>query len=119
MNHTFNKSELKEIIRVLCLKVKDFDDENLYLKEFMDDSFSWDRKLFSLNHLLSIVLEQLQKEDVEHQVVIDYIYNLQEEYNFEVQEGDLRFIDSLYKSHCTGDLDLEDELIIAQNRLEK
>ncbi len=119
MQHTLNRTELKEIINVLCLKLKTFDDENLYLQEYLTDSFSWDRKIFSLNHILSIVLEQLEKKRIDSGPVINYIYELQEKCNFEVQEGDLRFIDSLFRNNCGSEIDLEEELIIAQNRLEK
>ena len=119
MHHTLNRKELREIISVKCLKLTTFDEETLYLNDFFNDSLSWDRKLLSLNHLLSIILEQFDKKGIEHQLVIEYIYRLQEECHFEVQEGDIRFIDSLYTNDCGSSLDLEEELITAQNRLEK
>lgn len=119
MHHVFEVHELKEFIKVKCLKSKDFDDEFKYLDEFYNDARFWDRKLISLNYFLSRILEQLEKEDTNNKLVIDFIYSLKDHCSFEVQEGDLRFLESLLSTDCDTSLSIEEELIIAQNSIEK
>ena len=47
------------------------------------------------------------------------MYSLENYCHFEIQEGSIRFIDSLFETECNSSLTLEEELIIAQNRIEK
>jgi len=119
VHHIFEIEQLKEFIRVKCLGTKSFDEEFIFLDEFYSDSISWDRKLISLNYLLSRILEQLEKENVNNQVVIDYIYSLKEQCQFSIQEGNIRFIESLLSNDCDTSLTIEEELVIAQNKIEK
>ncbi|MCR1024287.1 hypothetical protein NQT66_05675 [Cellulophaga baltica] len=119
MHHTLSLNELKELISVLCHNTKSFDDELRYIENFYNDSVSWDRKLISLNHLLSRVIEQFEKKGIDTTTILNFIYNLQKQCYFEIQEGDIRFIKSLFNNDCGSSLTLEEELLIAQNRIEK
>ncbi len=119
MHHIFEIEQLKEFIKVKCLCDKSFDLEFVFLDEFYSDSISWDRKLISLNYFLSRILEQFEKENIDNQLVIDYIYSLKEQCQFSIQEGDIRFIESLLSNDCDTSLTIEEELVIAQNKIEK
>ncbi len=118
MNHTFCLDELKEFIRVKCLNSKSFDKKYEYLDEFYNDSLSWDRKLTSLNHILSRILEQFEKEGgINSNTIIEYIYNLNKMCYFLIQEGEIQFLESLFQNDRGTFLNLEEELIEAQNRI--
>jgi len=118
MNHTLCLDELKEFIRVKCLNSKSFDEKYEYLNEFYNDSLSWDRKLTSINYILSRILEQFEKEGgINSNMVIEYIYNLNEMCDFLVQEGEIQFLESLFQNDRLTFLNLEEELIEAQNRI--
>ena len=117
MHHTLTRDEYKEVIIVRHLLERDFDEGYDYLNEFLIDSQSWDRKLSGINHLLSIVLEQLDKKDVVIQKVVDFAYQLCDNMNFEIQEGDIQYLESLFSNDLGTKLSLEEELVIAQNRI--
>lgn len=119
MHHTLSLIELKELISVFCHNTKSFDVELKYIEDFYYDAVSWDRKLISLNHLLSRIIEQFEKKGIDSTTIVDFIYNLENLCHFEIQEGDIRFINSLFSNDCGSSLTLEEELIMAQNRLEK
>ena len=102
-----------------CLHNKTLDDDLKYLEEFYQDAVSWDRKLSSLNHFLSIIIEQFEKRGIDCSSILNYMYSLENYCHFEIQEGSIRFIDSLFETECNSSLTLEEELIIAQNRIEK
>ncbi len=119
MYHLLTIEELKEFIRVKCLGLKSFDADFAYLEEFYSDSISWDRKLISLNYFLSRILEQFEKEGINNLIVINYIYSLQNQCNLNIQEGSIHFLKSLLSNDCGSSLTIEEELIIAQNRIEK
>ena len=119
LHHTLNITELKELISVQCLHNKTLDDDLKYLEEFYQDAVSWDRKLSSLNHFLSIIIEQFEKRGIDCSSILNYMYSLENYCHFEIQEGSIRFIDSLFETECNSSLTLEEELIIAQNRIEK
>lgn len=119
MHHIFNKLELKEFVQVLCINSKVFDKEFKYIEDFYTDAISWDRKLICHNHFLSIVIEQLEKAGIDNTKVVDFIYSQEEKCHFEIQEGSMRFLESLFENDCSNSLSLEEQLIIAQNKLEK
>ena len=119
MYHLFSIQELKEFLKVKCLGLKVFDDQLAYLDEFYSDSISWDRKLVSLNYFLSRILEQFEKEGINNQEVINYIYSLQNQCNLSIQEGSIHFLESLLTNEFMNSLTIEEQLSIAQNRIEK
>lgn len=119
MYHLFSIEELKEFLKVKCLCIKSFDEHLEYLEEFYSDSISWDRKLVTLNYFLSRVIEQFEKEGLNNQAAINYIYSLRNQCNLSIQEGSLHFLESLLTNECVNGLTLEEQLIIAQNRIEK
>jgi len=119
VHHTLNFEEFKELLKVLCLNIKSFDNELNYLQEFYNDALFWDRKLCSINHILSRILEQFDKEEIQYSNVIEYVYYLTEISNFQIQEGDIRFLDELVSSKSIEELSLEEELIITQNAISK
>lgn len=119
MYHLFSIEELKDFLKVKCLELKTFDEHLEFLEEFYTDSISWDRKLVSLNYFLSRILEQFEKEGIDNQTVINYIYSLQYQCNLIIQEGSVQFLESLFSNECQNSLSLEEQLIIAQNRIEK
>lgn len=117
MQHTLSREEYKEILFVEHLNHKKFDDDYKHVQQFIEDAKNWDRKLSGLNHLLSIIIEQFQKKGIKIDGVIDFVYSLNSNCDFEVQEGDLQFLESLFKNDWSSDNELEEELIIAQNRI--
>ncbi|MBU2929275.1 hypothetical protein [Winogradskyella psychrotolerans] len=119
MYHIFTPIELKEFVSVLLLKHKDFEDDNEYINDLFNDSISWQRKLISFNHFLSIVIEQLEKRGIDCSNLVQSIYSQVDTCHFEIQEGDIRFLESLFKNDFGSSLTLEEELIEAQNRIEK
>lgn len=90
-----------------------------YIDTLYSDSMAWERKLVSLNHFLSIVIEQLEKKGVDCSTLIDLIYSQENYCNFKIQENEIRFLESLFKNESNSNLSLEDELIAAQNRIER
>lgn len=117
MHHTFTREEFKELLEVLFLEVREFDENFSYIAEFLSDSSCWDRKLSSINHLFSIILEQFEKKGVENQLVIDFVYNLCDTHDFEIQESNVHFLESLFTNDLGTSLSLEEELIIAENKI--
>lgn len=117
MHHTLNRKEYKELLYVECLNTRTFDAEFKHLEIFLEDCKSWDRKVSGLNHLLTIIIEQFQKENIVIQPLIDFVYSLKECQDFEIQEGGLQFIESLFKNDYKAEKDIEEDLQIAQNRI--
>ncbi len=117
MEHTLSKEEYQEILIVRHLSERDYTDKLLYLKNLMDDCSYWDRKISGLNHILSLVLERFEKQGIPNQKVIDHVYNMRENINFTIQEGDIRFIESLFSNDLNTSVSLEEELILAENRI--
>jgi hypothetical protein len=117
MHRTFTRNEYKEVIIVRHLTVRGFDEEYDYLEDYLSDALSWDVKLSGINHLLSIILEQFEKRGVPTQQVIDFVYSMEGQFDFEIQEGEIRYIDSLYSNEPGTSLTLEEELISAENRI--
>lgn len=115
--HTLTKLECKEIINVEILKSKKYDDDYIHLSEYIEGIKYWDIKLSSVNNILTILLEQVEKKDINSKCVIDYLYDLSENTSFYIQETDLDFLDLLYKNTLHADLSLEDYLINTQNEL--
>ncbi|MCA1966900.1 MAG: hypothetical protein LDL23_09655 [Flavobacterium sp.] len=115
--HTLTKLECKEIINVEILKSKKYDEDFNHLSEYIEGIKYWDIKLSSINNILTILLEQVEKKDINSKCVIDYLYNLSENTSFYIQETDLDFLDLLYKNTLHADLTLEDYLINTQNEL--
>jgi hypothetical protein len=117
MHHTLSRNEYKELLSVEHLKLRRFEDAFSHIEEFFEDSKTWDRKISGLNLLLSIIIEQYQKENIDVKLVIAYVYELNECQNFEIQEGSLHFLESLFKNDYNPEIDIEEDLIIAQNRI--
>lgn len=120
MHYTFNKQEFKEFLMVEFLEIKgDYDEELKIAKESFESSKYWEVKISILNHLFAIILEQFEKRNIEGQKIIDFIYTLPEIYDFYIQETDIRFIDTLYKSCLNESLTLDDYLIDTQYNIFK
>lgn len=117
MHYTFSREEFKEFLEARHIKSRIFEEKFEYLSDFLNDSLCWDRKLSCLNHLFSIILEQFEKKNIDNQGVIDFVYQLCESHDFEIQEGSLRFIESLFSNDIGTGLTLEEELIIAENKI--
>ncbi|GAA6766479.1 hypothetical protein AAFH68_24210 [Flavobacterium sp. CGRL1] len=116
MNHTLSKQEYKEFI-VGSFHSKVYEEDFKYLEEIYNSSLYWERKVSGINHFLAIVLEQFAKRDIETMDIIEYIYSLPENCNFEIQESTERFIDVLYEYIINPDINLEEQLIIIQNKI--
>lgn len=116
MNHTFTKQEYKQFINVICHS-KECEEELKYIEEIYHSSVYWEKKISGVNHFLSIILEQFAKRGIETSNVIELIYLLPDSCNFEIQESSERFIDSLYENVINPNLTLEEQLILAQNRI--
>lgn len=117
MHHTFNSNEYKEFISVNCYKDKDYEEELLYLQDYFEDMQSWSRTLSGINHILCILLEQYEKRGKSGLEALEFIYNLPEWTNFHIQESQVRFLDILFENELSKVLSIEEQLIIAQNRL--
>ncbi|GEQ86424.1 hypothetical protein ULMS_19320 [Patiriisocius marinistellae] len=119
MHHTLNIKELQEILLVECFKSKKYDDDYAYLSVLLSDSLCWDRSLTSINHLLSRVLERFESRGINTKQALQHIISRLEYSDFNIQEADKYFIESLFKNDRVEGLALEDDLIIAQNRITK
>lgn len=118
MHHTFSSIEYKEFLSVNCLEQKNaYDEQFIHLKDFFEDIHSWSLKLSGINHLLCIIIEQYEKKTIQGEIILNYVYNLTEVADFEIQESSIRFIDNLFNNNIVKGLSLEDNLIIAQNKL--
>lgn len=60
---------------------------------------SWDIKIVGVNHFLSIIIEQLLKRGSLPPNFIDYIYRLEDDMYFDIDEISSDFIDELYMNH--------------------
>ena len=116
MNHTFNKREYKEFI-VGNLHQNKYDEDFQYLEDIFNSCIYWEKKVSGINHFLSIVLEQFAKKDFDTDNIIQFIYSLPEKCNFEIQESSERFIDTLYTNIANPNLNLEEQLIIVQDKI--
>jgi hypothetical protein len=117
MHFTLSKNEYREIMVVKYLEAKKFDEEFIYLNDSMEDCTYWAMKISGLNHLLSIILEQFEKKSIPTKPAIDFVYQMHENLNFEIQEGDIQFVESLFDNDLNTSITLEEELIIAENRI--
>lgn len=118
IKNILNREEYKEIIIVSHLQKRKFNEEYSYLESFLYDiSITWDRKLTGLNHFLSIILEQFEKADEKNKPIIDFVYRLEFETNFEIQEGSIEFLESLFLNTNDSSETLEEQLINAEDRL--
>lgn len=116
MKHIFTKVEYKAFIDAHLHEIK-YSDEFVYVDELFQSSIYWDRKICGINHLLSVVIEQLVKSGKNPNMVVDFVYNLPDQCNFEIQETSEWFIDELYQMTLNSGLDLEDYLIMVQGKL--
>ena len=114
MHHTFSREEYKEFLMVEFLKSKVYDENFIHLIDHFESLKYWDIKISSINHLFTIILEQLEKKGIDTNEIINFIYELALNYNFLIQETDIRFIDTLYKNILSPNLVLEDYLINTQ-----
>ncbi|WP_396210919.1 hypothetical protein [Flavobacterium sp.] len=118
MKHTLSKKEYKELISVICLDIKKYEEEFIYLEDLYEGSKYWETKICGINHILCIILEQFEKIDVSSSEIINFIYNLSDNCNFEIQESDERFIDLLLSNKLNPSISLEEYLIYTQNSIE-
>lgn len=116
MNHTFTKQEYKEFI-VAVFHAKGYEEDFKYLEEIYNLSIYWEKKISGINHFLSVVLEQFAKKEIETLDIIDFVYSLPDNCNFEIQESTERFLDTLLDHTINPSMDLEDQLILIQNKI--
>jgi|688.fasta_scaffold14762_3 hypothetical protein len=116
VNHTFTKQEYKEFIEAV-FHAKGYKDDFKYLEELYDLSIYWERKISGINHFLCVVLEQFAKKEIETLNIIEFVYSLPDICNFEIQESSERFLDTLFEHTINPALDLDDQLILIQNKL--
>ncbi|MFE3868002.1 hypothetical protein ACFX5E_07930 [Flavobacterium sp. LS2P90] len=114
MHHTFSREEYKEFLLVEFLKSKDYDENFSHLTGHFESLKYWEIKISSINNILTIILEQLEKRGIDTNEIIKFIYELPLSYDFLIQETDIRFIDTLYKNILSPNLVLEDYLIDTQ-----
>ncbi len=114
MHHTFNREECKEFLMVEFLKIKQYDENFSHLIGHFESLKYWEIKISIINSLFTIILEQLEKRGIDTNEIIKFIYELPTNYDFLIQETDIRFIDSLYKNILSPNLVLEDYLIDTQ-----
>lgn len=109
--HCLTRKEYKQILDKECRKVS-YDDE--YVEKLLEDCKGWDVQLIGINHQLSIILEQYMKRGIVCKRVIDFVYSLEEEAYFHVEEMNSDFITRLYINHLPRTYSLEECLIEAQ-----
>lgn len=111
-----NRNEYKQFLDVKFRNLT-FDAEFEYLENILQECLYWDIKLIGINHKFSILLEQYLKQNIPCDEIIDFIYSLEESMDFLIQEGDVSFIQNLYKNHLPSTYSLEECLIEAQNSI--
>lgn len=117
MDYILRTLEIRELLRVNCLRDKTYDDEFEDLRIHFEGCLYWTSSIYNINHLLSVVLEQLERRGADTSEVVKYVYNLINERQFSIQEGTEEYLDSLYRIPSNLDIELEDELISAQKRI--
>jgi len=110
--HCLTRKEYKQILDKEVRKVSYYEDE--YVEKLFEDCKYWDVQLVGINHQLSIILEQYMKRNIACQPVIDFVYSLEEEAYFHVEEMNSGFINRLYINYLPGTSGLEECLIEAQ-----
>lgn len=116
MNYTFTKHEYKVFIDALHHE-SGYEENFKYIEEIYDSCIYWEKKISGINHLLSVVLEQFAKKGVDTHAIIEFIYSLPQMSNFEIQESSEHFLDSLFDFLINPNLNLDEQLIIVQNKI--
>lgn len=116
MNYTFSKQEYKVFIAAV-FHAKGYEEDFGYIEEIYDSCLYWEKKISGINHLLSVVLEQFAKKGADTIDIIEFIYSLPQTCNFEIQESNERFLDILFDFIIDPELNLDQQLILVQNKI--
>lgn len=119
MSQILTTKEYGEVIMVNSLKTRGYDSDFEHLETMFENCTYWvdDSKLIGMNHLLTKILEQFEKNGHNLKDVLDWVYGLKESHNFEISEGGHKFTDS-FLDYCTNYAsDFEEKLIKAQQLL--
>lgn len=119
MRHIITRKEYKELVESLLLKSRRIDEDFGYIAEYWERCRYWDTRIVGINHLLSIILEQLAKHKSisDLKSLIDLIKTCEMEMAFEISDGQIAFIESLMRVSIGSQLDLEDLLVIAEDEI--
>lgn len=117
MHHVLNTFEYKEVIVVEHLKMRDYNEEYVHVKSLFDECRYWAVKVSALNYTLSVIIESCQKKGWSTEKIVEFVYNIQGERDFEIQEGSIRFLDELFKQSIQPALSLDDRLFAAERKL--
>lgn len=108
--------EYKELVQVKYFSQKkgaDFE----YIHEVFNSCYYWDNQVVAINYFLSLILEGIQKKRKVDLQILDLIYEIRDNANFQIQEFDLEFIENLYNVQYNSHVEIEDLLIEVQNSL--
>jgi hypothetical protein len=92
-------------------------DEEDALMTLLDSCRNWNIELMCLTYLLSKILERKGKGNADCQQILERIFTLPDEMWLSYQEFDLGFVKYLFRHIRNTELDLETDLINAQNKL--
>ena len=95
INYTLNKEELLEYILVECFNYKDYEEEFFYLSANLERCKYWEIQISVLSHILSLVLEILQKRNLDSLKAIEFIYDISNTSSLLIQEGSINYIETL------------------------
>ncbi|MBN8642288.1 MAG: hypothetical protein J0L86_10800 [Flavobacteriales bacterium] len=116
MKYALSIDEYNEFLNIVYFN-NDFNKEDYcHIEEHYENSKYWEITICGINHLLCILLERLEKKGKYKPELIDFIYELDQECSFLIQESDEHFIENLYKYPFNGST-LEQHLIEVQNNL--
>jgi hypothetical protein len=118
VTHCLRVDEYKEVLNVNFLKNKQTA-ELEYIQELFNSCQYWDNKLVGINYFFSLAVESLQRHNNLTSDVIEFIYELQEMANFQIQEMMPDFIGELYNSYNSDGLTIEEKLIEVQRFIDE
>ncbi|MFT3747221.1 MAG: hypothetical protein QM768_02855 [Agriterribacter sp.] len=117
ISHCLNINEYHDIIRVNLLGGKKSGDYE-YVHEIFESCHYWENKVIGYNYFLSLLLERLIKQYEISSDLIDKVYQIKEQANFDIQEFVEDFLEKLFTSNIYNpDITIEEMLIDFQNDL--
>ena len=115
MGHILNTIEYHEVITVNHVNSRNYSKELEYLEGIFQSCTYWEKKVIGINHFLSIALEKLEKDGLNTETSLKWVYQLLETHDFEIIEGGVDFTDKVFELSVPNSLSLDEQLIESQS----